>query len=90
MNRADQRGYITFDDILEVLEDEGDEVATIESILYELDELGVELRNHGEGANRNGVVEDQEIDFEPAIKLKLLNDKFNNEIIKNFSNKIDP
>ena len=46
--RADQRGYITFEDVLEVLEDDGDELTSIESILYELDELGIELQKEGE------------------------------------------
>jgi RNA polymerase primary sigma factor len=44
MNRADRRGYVTFEDVLEVLEEDGDDIATLESILDELDELGIELR----------------------------------------------
>jgi len=44
MNRADRRGYVTFDDVLEILEEDGDDVHTLESILDELDELGIELR----------------------------------------------
>ncbi|MEO1441610.1 MAG: sigma-70 family RNA polymerase sigma factor, partial [Chloroflexota bacterium] len=44
LNRADQRGYITYDDVIEVLEDDGEDVNAVESILYELDELGVEMR----------------------------------------------
>jgi RNA polymerase primary sigma factor len=44
MNRADRRGYVTFEDVLEVLEEDGDDVTTLESILDELDELGIELR----------------------------------------------
>ncbi|MCS6869921.1 MAG: sigma-70 family RNA polymerase sigma factor [Anaerolineae bacterium] len=45
LNRADRRGYVTFDDVLELLEDEGDETHTLESVLDELDELGIELRH---------------------------------------------
>ncbi len=46
--RAEQRGYLTFDDVLEVLEEDNDELNSIESILYELDELGIELQKEGE------------------------------------------
>ncbi|HVO42051.1 MAG TPA: sigma-70 family RNA polymerase sigma factor [Aggregatilineales bacterium] len=44
MNRAERRGYVTFDDVLELLEEDSDDVNTLESILDELDELGIELR----------------------------------------------
>ncbi len=48
LNRAEHRGYITYDDVLEVLEEEGDDVNVVESVLYELDELGIEMRQEGE------------------------------------------
>jgi len=48
LNRAEHRGYITYDDVLEVLEEDGDDVNAIESIIYELDELGIEMRQDGE------------------------------------------
>jgi RNA polymerase primary sigma factor len=48
LTRADQRGFITFDDVIEVLEEEGSDINTIESILYELDELGIELQKEGD------------------------------------------
>jgi RNA polymerase primary sigma factor len=44
MNRADQRGYVTFEDVLELLDDDSDDVNAIEAVLDELDELGIELR----------------------------------------------
>jgi len=44
MNRADQRGYVTFEDVLELLDEESDDVNAIETVLDELDELGIELR----------------------------------------------
>ena len=44
INRADRRGYVTFDDVLEVLEDEADDTHSLEALLDELDELGIELR----------------------------------------------
>jgi RNA polymerase primary sigma factor len=65
LNRADQRGYITFDDVLEVFDDEIDDAQSLENIIYELDELGIELRNEGDGAPRLGEGEDTEGDFEP-------------------------
>lgn len=62
INRADQRGYITFDDVLEVLDEEGEDVSSIDSILYELDELGIELQKEGED---NAVIEDEsDFDFD--------------------------
>lgn len=44
MNRADQQGYVTFEDVMEILGEEGDDVTAIEAVLDELDELGIELR----------------------------------------------
>ncbi|MEP7288912.1 MAG: sigma-70 family RNA polymerase sigma factor [Chloroflexota bacterium] len=61
INRADRRGYVTFEDVLEILEEESDEVNTLESVLDELDELGIELRQ--EEAPREDVEEVEE-DFE--------------------------
>ncbi len=44
LSRAEQRGYVTFKDILELLEEDRDDVNAIEAVLDELDELGIELR----------------------------------------------
>ncbi len=63
LNRADQRGYITYDDVLEVLDEDGDDVAAIEALLYELDELGVELRQESDNADPMTAIDDDE--FEP-------------------------
>ncbi len=56
VNRADRRGYVTFEDVLEILEEDGDDVNTLESVLDELDELGIELRQeeagHDEGTTK--------------------------------------
>ena len=46
MNRADQRGFVTFEDVLELLDEDSDDVSAIEAVLDELDELGIELRQH--------------------------------------------
>ncbi len=43
--RADQRGYLTYDDVLEVLDEEADDIGSLDNILYQLDELGIELRH---------------------------------------------
>ena len=69
ITRADQRGYITFDDVLEVLEEDGDEVTALETILYELDELGIELRQESETASKLGLTDDVEFEFEPEEML---------------------
>jgi len=67
MNRADQRGYITFEDVLEILEEDNDNANAIEAILYELDELGIEIRKDEENTGSTlSVGEDTEGDFEPG------------------------
>ncbi|MBN1565749.1 MAG: sigma-70 family RNA polymerase sigma factor [Anaerolineae bacterium] len=48
MTRADQRGYVTFEDVLELLDEDSDDVNAIEAVLDELDELGIELRQSEE------------------------------------------
>lgn len=65
LNRAEHRGYITFDDVLEVLEEDGDDVNAIETILYELDELGVEMRQEGDHAD--GSIEDDDYDAQETL-----------------------
>jgi len=61
VNRADRRGYVTFDDVLEILEEDNDEVNTLESVLDELDEMGIELRQEEPGREEP---EEQEEEFE--------------------------
>jgi hypothetical protein len=61
LNRAEHRGFITYDDVLEVLEEDGDDVNAIESILYELDELGIEMRQEG-GNTANSNLNDDEFE----------------------------
>lgn len=65
INRADQRGYLTFEDVLEVLEEEGDDITSIETVLYELDEMGIEIRQEGDGTNPLGIGDDSDLEFEP-------------------------
>ncbi|HRL11486.1 MAG TPA: sigma-70 family RNA polymerase sigma factor [Aggregatilineales bacterium] len=61
LNRAEQRGYLTYDDILDVLEEEGDDPNTVDAIIYELDELGIELRHEGESVR---LQDDFDLEFE--------------------------
>ncbi len=69
LNRADQRGYITYDDVLEVLEEDGDDLNTIETLLYELDEMGIELRQEGDNtAQATTGDDDEEYDRRHRVK----------------------
>jgi RNA polymerase primary sigma factor len=61
--RAEQRGYVTYDDVIEVIEEEGEDGASFENILYELDELGIEYRNEGELLGGQ-VMDETEFDYE--------------------------
>jgi RNA polymerase primary sigma factor len=65
LNRADQRGYLTFEDVLEVLDEDGDDMNAIETILYELDEMGVEFRQESEPVDHLLPLEEGEPEFEP-------------------------
>jgi RNA polymerase primary sigma factor len=66
MIRADQRGYLTLEDVIEILEEEGDDVTAIESVIYELDELGIELRQESEATDSElELADDHDIEFEP-------------------------
>ena len=66
LNRADQRGYVTFEDVMEVLDEDGDDVTAIETILYELDELGVELRQESEPNDPLLLAEEGDLEFAPG------------------------
>lgn len=65
INRANQQGYITLEDVLEMLDEEGDDIAALDSLLYELDEMGVELRQENESTDRISLAEDSDLEFEP-------------------------
>ncbi|MBC8098502.1 MAG: sigma-70 family RNA polymerase sigma factor [Armatimonadetes bacterium] len=71
MNRAEQRGYVTLDDVLELLDEESDDVNALDSLLYELDELGIELRQETDAAaGRAPGAEDGEAEFEAEEMLQ--------------------
>jgi len=61
LNRADQHGgYVTFEDVLQVLEADGDETASIEGLLYELDELGIQLAQENSQHDKLLLIEEEE------------------------------
>jgi RNA polymerase primary sigma factor len=64
MSRAERRGYITFDDVLELLEEESDETQSLEAVLDQLDELGVEMRQDDAARDENEEDEEFELDDE--------------------------
>jgi len=69
VSRAEKQGYITLNDILELTDEENkEEYPSLESILYELDELGIEIRN---------VLTDD--DDDSAVDSPLSDDDFNSE-----------
>jgi RNA polymerase primary sigma factor len=62
--RADLRGYVTFEDLVEVLGDDIDDTTLLESLLDDLEELGIEVRqddSEPEDDDRGG---DEEIEEE--------------------------
>lgn len=59
LNRADRRGFVTFDDVMELLEEDGDDIHTLDSVLDELDELGIELRQEEVGRDEIDEVEEE-------------------------------
>ncbi|MCZ7541968.1 MAG: sigma-70 family RNA polymerase sigma factor [Anaerolineae bacterium] len=64
MNRADQQGYVTFEDVLELLDEDSDDVNAIEAVLDELDELGIELRQHE--VESHDELDNPDDEFQPA------------------------
>jgi RNA polymerase primary sigma factor len=63
--RAEQSGYVTIEDVLEVMDEDGDDLTSLESVLYELDDLGIELRPSLLVDSRMFLPEEGEIEFEP-------------------------
>jgi RNA polymerase primary sigma factor len=61
LNRADQHGRITFDDVLEVLDEDAGDIDVLEAVIYELAELGITVRQDGTVS----VGENTDVDFDP-------------------------
>lgn len=68
MNRADRRGYVTFDDVLELLEDDSDDSHSLESVLDDLDELGIELRQEEAAPREEPEENEEEFDSEEEVQ----------------------
>jgi RNA polymerase primary sigma factor len=58
IQRADQRGYITIEDVIEVIEDSEEETYSLNDILYELDSMGIELQKDGIDNSFNTLLDD--------------------------------
>lgn len=64
VKRADKRGYITYEDVIEVLEDDGEDRLALQQLLAELDELGIELRKDADNPHGKDLAEPADIDFD--------------------------
>jgi RNA polymerase primary sigma factor len=62
--RADQRGFLTIDDVMEAIDESGDDMLSVESVLYELDELGIELQKDGLDTSTHASTEEFESDLD--------------------------
>jgi len=68
-SRAEVRGYVTYEDLVEVIAEELDE-ATVENLLEELQEIGIEVRQQEEEVLpdlRAAELEEEEFEDEDAI-----------------------
>ena len=66
--RADLKGYITFEDLIEVVGDDIDDTAFLEGLLDELEELGIEVRqddSEPDGEDRGDEEVEEELDDTP-------------------------
>lgn len=61
---ADKRGYVTYEDVIEVLEDDGEDRINLKNILYELDALGIELRQESDASHDKDVSDLVEQDYD--------------------------
>jgi RNA polymerase primary sigma factor len=53
MSRAGQRGYVTYEDVVELMDmEEGDDPATLAVLVEELSDLGIQFRRHAESRRR--------------------------------------
>jgi RNA polymerase primary sigma factor len=73
MSRAERRGYLTFEEVLELLEEEADETQTLETILDQLDEVGIELR-HEDAPRDENEEPDDEFELEDEMPESVIGD----------------
>lgn len=64
VNLADKRGYITYEDVIEVLEDDGEDRTALQHLLFELDALGIELRKDAENLHGKDLAEPSDVDYD--------------------------
>ena len=69
MSRADQRGYVTYEEVLELMEVDGEDPSSFETVLEELDDLGIELRRNEERQRRHNdmELESEEEESDPTV-----------------------
>ncbi len=76
LSRADQRGYITYEDVIDVMDDvEAEDPAAIELLIEELEDLGIELRSgdddesptDGRALHRSDLLEAEEDEEDPTV-----------------------
>ncbi len=61
---ANKQGYLTYEQIQEISEDDGEDRVAFRNLLFELEELGIELRKDADKSRANGATEILELDFE--------------------------
>lgn len=61
---ADKRGYLTYEQIIGALDDDGEDRAALRKLLFELDELGIELRRDSDSLQSRQVSEIVEQEYE--------------------------
>ncbi len=61
---ADKRGYVTYEQIVEALDDDGEDRVALRNLLFELEELGIELRRDTDRAENKNATEIIEQEFE--------------------------
>ena len=73
---ADKRGYLTYEQIVEALDDDGDDRAALRNLLYELNELGIELRREPDSsqAKADGEPAEQEYSSRNAMPSRIAAD----------------
>ena len=61
---AEKRGYLTFEQIMEALDDDGEDRTALRNLLIELEELGIELRKETDNAQPKEAAEIVEQEYE--------------------------
>ena len=54
---ADKRGYVTYQEIVDALNEDGEDRVALRNLLFELDELGIELRRESDNSDHKDVAD---------------------------------